>query len=71
MLLTWKREKFLYLQKNCTTEKRVTAHNSSSGIETNDQYQNEIDRNLTNNINNKTYINYLKKQYILRNIIYF
>lgn len=48
--------KIVVSREECTTEKHVTAHNLSSGIETNDQYQNEIDRYLTNDIINKTYI---------------
>jgi len=47
--------KIVVSPEECTTEKHVIAHNLSS-IETNDQYQNEIDRYLTNDIINKTYI---------------
>lgn len=46
--------KIVVSPEECTREKHVTAHNSS-GIETNDQYQNEIDRYLTNDTINKTY----------------
>lgn len=58
MLLTWKLEKIVVSPEEC-----VTVHNSSCSAQTSqtdDYYQNEIDRYLINNINYKTY--YIKNK---------
>jgi len=66
MLLTWKLEKIVVSPEEC-----VTVHNSSCSAQTSqtdDYYQNEIDRYLTNDIINKTYIIYTKNCYPTANI---